>query len=47
MDELDLKKEAANYALLKNNFESRSELKKLLFIPDIIWEFTSKEVITT
>lgn len=45
MDELDLKKEAANYALLKNNFESRSELKKLLFIPDIIWEFTSKEVI--
>ena len=30
LDELDLQKEAANYALLKNNFESRSELKELL-----------------
>jgi ubiquinone biosynthesis protein len=44
LDELDLQKEAANYALLKNNFESRSELKELLFIPDVIWELTSKEV---
>ena len=45
MNELDLKKEAANYSLLKNNFESKDELKKLLFIPEVIWDLTSKDVI--
>tara|TARA_B100000767_G_C19765703_1_gene537390 strand:+ start:55 stop:1614 length:1560 start_codon:yes stop_codon:yes gene_type:complete len=43
-DELDLKREAANCAQLKRNFEATEELSKLLFIPAIIWDLSTVDI---
>ncbi len=44
-DELDLKREAANCSLLKRNFEQADELRSLLFIPAVIWDLSSENVL--
>ena len=43
-DELDLKREAANCAQLKRNFEATEELSKLLFIPAVIWDLSTIDI---
>ena len=40
-DELDLKREAANCAQLKRNFEATEELSELLYIPAVIWDLST------
>ena len=40
LDELDLKREAANTAILRRNFES----SPLLYIPEIYWPYTTQRV---
>ncbi|MGH8813475.1 MAG: AarF/UbiB family protein, partial [Advenella sp.] len=45
-DELDLQVEAANCSQLRRNFESNPKRANLLMVPEVIWEFTSKTVMT-
>lgn len=45
-DELDLQVEAANCSQLRRNFESNPKRADLLIVPEVIWEFTSKTVMT-
>jgi ubiquinone biosynthesis protein len=40
MDELDLKREAANAAQLKRNFEG----SRLLYVPEVYWDYTRSNV---
>lgn len=43
--ELDLKQEAANSSLLKRNFET-DELKGLMYVPEIHWDFSTENILT-
>ncbi|QDQ88235.1 ubiquinone biosynthesis regulatory protein kinase UbiB [Alcaligenaceae bacterium SJ-26] len=45
-DELDLQKEAANCSQLRRNFEPGSARGELLMVPEVVWEFTSRNVFT-
>ncbi len=45
LDELDLKREAANCSQLKRNFEADEALKQLLFIPAVIWEYSGSQIL--
>lgn len=45
LDELDLNREAANAIQLKRNFEQGSEYDKVLYVPEIYSEFSSKKVL--
>ncbi|RLA52603.1 MAG: ubiquinone biosynthesis regulatory protein kinase UbiB [Gammaproteobacteria bacterium] len=42
LDELDLGREAANASQLRRNFES----SKLVYIPEVYWDYTSRNVFT-
>jgi ubiquinone biosynthesis protein len=43
-DELDLQREAANASQLRRNFSEPSQAS-LLYVPDIIWEYSSKTIL--
>ncbi|NNC54197.1 MAG: ubiquinone biosynthesis regulatory protein kinase UbiB, partial [Pseudomonadales bacterium] len=43
--ELDLKQEAANTSQLKHNFEASDELRALLHVPQVYWDYTSESVL--
>ncbi|MGB5324741.1 MAG: 2-polyprenylphenol 6-hydroxylase [Pseudomonadales bacterium] len=43
--ELDLKQEAANTSQLKHNFEASDELRALLHVPAVYWDYTSEQVL--
>lgn len=43
--ELDLKQEAANTSQLKHNFESSDELRHLLAVPAVYWDFCTEKVL--
>ena len=45
LDELDLNREAANAIQLKSNFEQGSEYDKVLYVPTIHSEYSSKQVL--
>lgn len=42
LDELDLRREAANTSTLRRNFEG----SELLYVPEVIWEYTAEQVLT-
>lgn len=45
LDELDLNREGANAIQLKRNFEQGSEYDKVLYVPEIYSEYSSKKVL--
>ncbi len=45
LDELNLNREAANAIQLKRNFEQGSEYDKVLYVPEIYSEYSSKKVL--
>lgn len=45
-DELDLVREAANCSQLRRNFNAGSGREHLLIVPEVVWEYTSKNVFT-
>ena len=45
LDELDLNREGANAIQLKHNFEQGSEYDKVLYVPEIYSEYSSKNIL--
>lgn len=45
LDELDLNREGANAIQLKRNFEQGSEYDKVLYVPEIYSEYSSKKIL--